>query len=51
MNNVNCKCTIILVGKPVGKYPIGRSKRKGNDNLKIHLREMGCEDGVWMELN
>jgi hypothetical protein len=29
---------IILVEKPAGKRPLGRSRRSWEDNVKIHLR-------------
>jgi hypothetical protein len=35
----------ILVGKPEGKRPLGRSRRRWMDNIKIDLREIGW-DGV-----
>jgi hypothetical protein len=31
----------ILVGKPEGKSPLGRPRRRWVDNIKIDLREMG----------
>jgi hypothetical protein len=31
----------ILVGKPEGKRPPGRPRRRWEDNIKINLREMG----------
>jgi hypothetical protein len=31
----------ILVGKPEGKGPLGRRRRKWVDNIEIDLREMG----------
>jgi hypothetical protein len=31
----------ILVGKPEGKRPLGRPRRRWVDNIKIHLREIG----------
>jgi hypothetical protein len=38
-----------LVGKPEGKRPLGRPRRRWEDNIKIDLQEVGgsCED--WME--
>jgi hypothetical protein len=33
----------ILMGKPEGKRPLGRPRRRLVDNIKIHLREMGWE--------
>jgi hypothetical protein len=35
----------ILVGKPEGKRPLGRSRRRWVDNIKMDLRDMGW-DGV-----
>ena len=35
----------ILVGKPEGKRPIGRPRRKWEDNIKMNLQVVGC--GVW----
>ena len=34
-----------LVGKPEGKGPLGRPRRRWVDNVKMYLREVGCE--VW----
>jgi hypothetical protein len=31
----------ILLGKPEGKRPLGRLKRRWVDNIKIDLRELG----------
>jgi hypothetical protein len=33
----------ILVGKPEGKRPLGRSSRRWVDNIKINLREIGWD--------
>ena len=40
----------VLVGKPEGKRPLGRPRRRWEDNIKMDLKEVGgcCED--WMEL-
>ena len=40
----------VLVGKPEGKRPLGRSRLRCEDNIKMDLQEVGggCED--WMEL-
>jgi hypothetical protein len=37
----------ILVGKPLGKYPLGRPRRKLEDNIQIYLKEIGFEDDGW----
>jgi hypothetical protein len=33
----------ILVGKPEGKRPMGRPRRRWVDNIKIDLREIGWD--------
>jgi hypothetical protein len=40
----------ILVGKPEGKRPLGRPRRRWVDNIKIDLREIGCEGMDWIEV-
>jgi transcription termination factor 2 len=40
----------VLVGKPEGKRPLGRPRRRWKDNIKIDLREVGGSCGDWMEL-
>ena len=39
----------VLVGKPEGKRPLGRSRRRWEDNIKMDLQEVGA-GGDWMEL-
>ena len=39
----------VLVGKPVGKRPLGRPRRRWEDNIKMDLWEVGG-GGDWMEL-
>jgi len=39
----------VLVGKPEGKGPLGRSRRRWDDNIKMDLREVGG-NGDWMDL-
>jgi len=39
----------VLVGKPEGRRPLGRPRRKWEDNIKMDLQEVGG-DGDWMEL-
>ena len=34
----------ILVGKPEGNRPLGIPKRSWEDNIKMDLQEVGCED-------
>ena len=40
----------VLVGKPEGKRPLGRSRCGWEDNIKMDLQEMGCGDVDWTEL-
>jgi hypothetical protein len=40
----------VLVGKPEGKSPLGRQKRRWEDNIKMNLQEVGGGRGDWMEL-
>jgi hypothetical protein len=40
----------MLVGKPEGKRPLGRPRRKCEDNIKMDLQEVGGGGGDWMEL-
>jgi hypothetical protein len=35
----------ILVGRPEGRRPLGRPRRRWEDNIKMHLQEVGW-DGV-----
>jgi len=32
----------VLVGKPEGKRPLGRPRRRWEDNVKMDLQEVGC---------
>jgi hypothetical protein len=32
---------LFLVGKPEGKRPLGRSRRRWDDNIKIDFQEVG----------
>jgi hypothetical protein len=40
----------VLVGKPEGKRPLGVSRRRWEDNVKIDLQELGCAGMDWIEL-
>jgi hypothetical protein len=39
----------VLVGKPEGRRPLGRPKRRGEDNIRMDLREEGCGCVDWIE--
>jgi hypothetical protein len=38
----------ILVGKPDGKRPLGRPRRRWVDNIKMDLREIGWDGMDWI---
>ena len=40
----------VLVGKPEGKRPLGRPRRRWDDNIKMDLRKVGCDPGEWISL-
>jgi hypothetical protein len=40
----------ILVGKPEGKRPLGRPRRRWEDNIKMNLREIGWGGMEWIDL-
>jgi len=40
----------ILVGKAEGKRPLGRPRRRWEDNIKTDLKEVGCGGMDWIEL-
>ena len=40
----------VLVGKPKGKRPLGRSRHRWEDSIKIYLQEVGCGGMDWIEL-
>ena len=40
----------VLVGKSEGKRPLGRPRRRWEDNIKMDLQEVGVGRGDWMEL-
>jgi len=41
---------MVLVGKTEGKRPLGRSKRRGQDNIKLDFQEVGSGVMEWTEL-
>jgi hypothetical protein len=40
----------VLVGKPEGKRPLGRPRRRWEDNVRMDLQEMGCGCEDWIGL-
>jgi hypothetical protein len=46
------KCVYrVLVGKPEGKRPLGRPRRRREDIIKMDLQEVGCEGVDCIELD
>ena len=39
-----------LVGKPEGNRPLGRPRRRWEDNIKMHIQEVGCGGLDWIKL-
>jgi len=39
----------VLVGKPAGKSPLGRPRRRWEENIKMDIQEVGCEE--WTALS
>ena len=37
-------------GEPEGKRPLGRPRRKCEDNIKIDLQEVGCGGVDWIDV-
>jgi hypothetical protein len=42
--------SLILFGKPEGKRPFGRPRRRWEDNIKLDLRKTGFEGVDWIHL-
>jgi hypothetical protein len=40
----------VLVGKPEGRRPLGRPRRRWEDGVRVDLREIGLEDVDWIRL-
>jgi ribosome biogenesis protein Nip4 len=41
---------LYLKGKPEGKRPLRRPRRRREDNIKMDLQEVGCGSMDWIEL-
>ena len=39
----------ILTGKPTGKRPLGRPRRRCEDNIRMDLEEIGINAGNWVD--
>jgi hypothetical protein len=40
----------VLVGRPEGKRPLGRRRRRWEDNIKVDIRETGIDLANWIQL-
>jgi len=40
----------VLVGKPEGKRPLGRPRRRWEDDIKMYLQEVVCRGMDWIDL-
>jgi hypothetical protein len=40
----------VLVGRPECKRPLGRHRRRWEDNIKLDLREIGIDEANWIQL-
>jgi hypothetical protein len=40
----------VLVGRPESKRPLGRRRRRWDDNIKMDLREIGIDGANWIQL-
>ena len=40
----------VFVGKPEGKRPLGRPRRRWEDNMKTDFQEVGCGGMDWIDL-
>ena len=41
---------MVLVGTPEGKRPLGRPRRRWEDNNKMDLQEVGCGGMDWIDV-
>jgi len=40
----------VMVGKPEGKRPLARPRRRWEDNIQMDFQEVGCGGVDWIEL-
>jgi len=40
----------VLVGKPEGKRPLERPRRRWEDNIKMDIQDTGCGGMDWIQL-
>ena len=39
----------LLAGKPTERRPLGRPRRRGKDNIRMDLEEIGINTGNWVD--
>jgi hypothetical protein len=40
----------VLIGRPEGERPLGRPRRRWEDNIKMELSEIGIDGANWIRL-
>jgi hypothetical protein len=40
----------VLIGRPEGKIPLGRTRRRWEGNIKMELKEIGSDGANWIRL-
>jgi hypothetical protein len=40
----------VLVGGPEGKKPLGRPRRRWENNINLDLKEIGIDEAIWIQL-
>jgi hypothetical protein len=40
----------VLVGRPEGKRPLGRPRRRRQDKIKLDVMEIGIDEANWIQL-
>jgi hypothetical protein len=40
----------VLVGRPEGTRPLGGPRHRGEDNIKMDIREIGIDEANWIQL-
>ena len=40
----------VLVEEPEGKKPLGRPRRRWEDNIKMDIQEVGCGGMDWLRI-
>ena len=42
-------CVCVLIGKPTGKRPLGRPRRRWEGNIRMDLKEIGINTRNWID--